>query len=197
MSNLHQEMLKMQMLNFFRIPWCEQTGMTRDWDATRSRARVQITKPLCRAESGQEVLTLYYFPHPGTRPCFPVNLPETQLRPVSRWIVSLINRTHRGHSSFWFHVKPLSLRWIKKYIFGIQFVNKSQPIWLDLQERFFTQIINCLLRAVGGGNQRQLNAIMQTGRIQLTVLVVKHHLSFPGNQKPWFGFDRRTLVQHW
>ena len=108
-----------------RIPWCEQTGMTRDWDGTRSRARVQITKPLCRAESGQEVLTLYYFPHPGTRPCFPVNLPETQLRPVSRWIVSLINRTHRGHSSFWFHVKPLSLRWIKKYIFGILFANNS------------------------------------------------------------------------
>ena len=38
-----------------------------------------------------------------------------------------------------------------------------------------------------GGNQRQFIAIKQTARIQLTVLIVKHHVSFPAIHKSSHG----------
>ena len=90
-------------------------------------------------------------------------------------MTSLINQTalHLVPRMF---LKPLSQKLIKYKFYTT--VNPSG--WI------FTQLI-AFFDGRAGGNQRQFIAIKQTARIQLTVLIVKHHVSFPAIHKSSHG----------
>lgn len=92
-------------------------------------------------------------------------------------MTSLINQTAH-HPSL--HLVPRMFLKPQKLIKYKFYTTVNPSGWI------FTQLI-AFFDGRAGGNQRQFIAIKQTARIQLSVLIVKHHVSFPAIHKSSHG----------